>query len=97
MAEVRNLLVLDSNSSTINDYYESTIAQLGVDSRANQIILETEDAFTSDFERRRQEVSGVSIDEEVTFMIQYQRAFEASARVVTVADRMLDALFAMAI
>ena len=52
--------------------------------------------LVEDFDRRRQEVSGVSLDEELTFMIQFQRAFEGSARVVTVADRMLEALLGMA-
>ena len=95
MAELRNLLILDGGASTINDYYESTIAQLGVDARANQVVLETETSFVNDFQRRREEVSGVSIDEEVTLLLQYQRAFEAAARLVTVTDRMLDVLLAM--
>jgi flagellar hook-associated protein 1 len=45
-----------------------------------------------DFSRRRQEVSGVNLDEEVTSLILFQRAFEASARIITVTDRMLDTL-----
>lgn len=97
LAEVRNLLTLDSNSSTINDYYESTIALVGVESRTNLDNLEVERAFVQDFERRRQEVSGVSLDEEVTFLLQFQRAFEASARVMNTVDRMLDALFSIAV
>jgi len=95
MAGLRNRLILDSGSSTLNDYYESTIAQLGVDARSNRIVFETETRFADDFSRRREEVSGVSIDEEVTQLIQYQRAFEGAARLVTVTDRMLDALLAM--
>jgi flagellar hook-associated protein 1 FlgK len=59
--------------------------------------LAVERTFVNSFERRRQEVSGVSLDEEVTPMIQYQRAFEASARVITVADRMLGTLLTMAL
>jgi len=96
MADVRNGLFLESNSATINDYYETTIVRLGVDTRANLQILQAEEASTNDFQRRRLEVSSVSLDEEVTFMINFQRAYEASARVVTVTDRMLDALLNMA-
>lgn len=92
LAGVRNGLYLDGGSASINDYYESTIARIGIDARANLQIQKVEEAFVQDFHARRQEVAGVSLDEEVTFLIQYQRAFEASARVLTVVDRMLETL-----
>jgi len=97
MANIRNALVMDSGASTISEFYESTIAQLGVDSRTNQQTLQVQRTFVDDFDRRRQEVSGVSIDEEVASLLVYQRAFEASARVVTVTDRMLETLLTMAL
>ncbi len=97
LADVRNKMVLDNDSSSINDFYESTVAKLGVEARNNRVKLETETTFTQDYNQRRQRISGVSIDEEVTFMMAYQRAFEGSARVVTTVDRMLDALFNMAL
>lgn len=96
LAALRDTQVLDGNSSTLGDYYETTIVQLGIDTRSNQQSLDVEQAFVEDFDRRRQEISGVSLDEELTFMIQFQRAFEGSARVVTVVDRMLDTLIGMA-
>ncbi len=40
-------------------------------------------------------VSGVSLDEEMTNMIEYQQAFAASARVLTTAQSMMDTLLAM--
>ncbi|MCB0995398.1 MAG: flagellar hook-associated protein FlgK [Acidimicrobiales bacterium] len=43
-------------------------------------------------DRQRMEASAVSIDEELTDMLRYQRAFEASARVITVIDEMLNKL-----
>ena len=97
LAGLRNAQVLESGSSTLGNYYETTIVQLGINARSNQQSLNVEQAFVEDFDRRRQEVSGVSLDEELTYMIQFQRAFEGSARVVTVADRMLDALLGMAL
>jgi len=71
--------------------------QVGVDTRANDQTLTVERSFVEDFDRRRLEVSGVNLDEEVTFLIQFQRAFEASARVITVADRMLETLLNVAL
>ena len=96
MAALREALVLDTGASTIAQFYQSTIAELGVDARANLDTLNTEQLFVQDFDRRRKETSGVSLDEEVTSLILFQRAFEASARVISVADRMLETLLNVA-
>jgi len=91
MANVRTAMLIDG-TSTIGDYYETTIVRVGIHARANEQTLRMEQAFVEDFQRRREEVSGVSLDEEVTNMLQFQRAYEASARVISVVDRMLEAL-----
>ena len=50
------------------------------------------DAVTAQVETMRQSVSGVSLDEEMVAMTQYQRAFEAASRVFTTADQLLETL-----
>lgn len=92
MAELRTRQFFGNGVQTINEFYESGVVQLGVNSRSNQDRLAVEQAFVLDFDRRRQEVSGVNLDEEVTSLLIYQRAFEASARVVGVANSMLETL-----
>jgi flagellar hook-associated protein 1 FlgK len=44
---------------------------------------------------QRDSVSGVSIDEEMTDLVKYQRAYQASARVVNVVDEMLQTILSM--
>ena len=41
-------------------------------------------------DQRRMSVSAVSLDEEMTMMIQYQHAYNAAARNITTVDEMLD-------
>ncbi len=41
-------------------------------------------------ENERENISGVSIDEEMTDMIRFQRAFEASSKIIQVVDELLD-------
>ncbi len=84
-------------TATINDFYESLVVGIGVNARANEAALEVEQTLNENYQRRRQEISGVSIDEEVSSLLQFQRAFEASARVITVTDRMLESLLTMAL
>jgi flagellar hook-associated protein 1 FlgK len=92
MAQLRDRPILVSNTQDVNQFYEATLVSLGVDSRANSQLLDVQQNAVEDFDARRQEVSGVSIDEEVTNLLQVQRAFEASARVITTTDRMLETL-----
>ncbi|HPO11851.1 MAG TPA: flagellar hook-associated protein FlgK [Candidatus Hydrogenedentes bacterium] len=92
MAELRAANLFENDTQTPNQYYESTIVEIGVASKGNLAILDVEEAFVQDYNNRRQEVSGVNIDEEVTSLVQFQRAFEASARIITVADSMIETL-----
>jgi flagellar hook-associated protein 1 len=97
MADLRNQDLMNGGAATINEFYEGLVAQLGIDTRANSEILAVQEQTVSDFERRRQETSGVNLDEEVSSLILYQRAYEASARTMTVADSMLQTLLSMAL
>ncbi len=92
MANLRSQRILSDSTQTADEYYQSMIVEIGINARANLDVLEMERSFINDFNRRRQEVSGVNLDEEVTNLILFQRAFEASTRIITVTDRMLDAL-----
>jgi len=92
LAALRDAPIFGNNEASINEFYEQFITVIGVDARANLDRLQVDEAFVDDFQRRREEISGVNLDEEVTNLLLYQRAFEASARVINVADRMLETL-----
>ncbi len=96
LAALRDAQLLNGNESTLNDFYEETITEISVASAQIQDALRIDEAFVDDFQRRRQEISGVNLDEEATNLLLFQRAFEASARVITTTDRMLEALLNVA-
>ena len=95
LADIRNALALEDGSATINDFYESLIARIGNDVGVNQDLLAVENTLIDDYSARREATSGVSLDEEVTNLVQYQRAYEASATLVTTTNQMLEALINM--
>ena len=96
LAALRNAPVMSGGTESFNEFLESTIVKAGVSSKANQDSLEVVSSFVDDFDRRRKEISGVSLDEEVSSLVLFQRAFEASARTITVADQMLQTVLNMA-
>ena len=92
IANVQAAKFLDGGLSTVGQFYQNVITELGVDARTVEQTRDQQVILVDNFNRRRQEVSGVNIDEEVTALLQFQRAFEASARVITTVDRMLETL-----
>ena len=55
-------------------------------------MVDSQGSLVSLLEARRDSVSGVSINEEVTNTIAYQSAFEANSRIISVVSEMLDTL-----
>ena len=56
--------------------------------QANQA-LRSDTIIAENLENQRQSISGVSIDQEAINMLTYQRAYQASARVITVVDELM--------
>ncbi len=76
----------------VEDGYQSLVVQLGIDARAAQNDKTNADALLNNLQQRRLSVSGVSLDEESANLIKYLRAYQASARVITVMDEMLQTI-----
>jgi len=92
IALLKNGLLMDGNTISFDDYYRSIITNLGIESQEATRMVSNGKLYYDLIENHRQSVSGVSLDEEATNMIKYQRAYQAAARVVTAFDDMLDVL-----
>ncbi|MDK2785011.1 MAG: flagellar hook-associated protein 1 [Bacillota bacterium] len=75
-----------------SDQYNSWVADLGVRGQEAARMVDNQELLTSQLDSRRQAVSGVSLDEELTNMVRFQQAYNAAARLITAVDEMLDAL-----
>lgn len=76
--------------TTFENFYRDAIARLGVDSQESSRMVANQQSLLAMMERRRESISGVSLDEELANMVQFQLAYQASARLVTTIDDMLD-------
>jgi flagellar hook-associated protein 1 FlgK len=83
---------LAAGTPTSETAYSSLVAGLGTDNRTARSEVDTQEALVDLLARRRQSLSGVSLDEEATNLLRYQRAYEAAARVLSTYDEMLDKL-----
>ncbi len=72
--------------------YSALVAQVGSDVRGAKNEAGNLQTTLSAIGNQRQSVSGVSMDEEMTNLISFQRGYQASARTLTVMDAMLETL-----
>jgi flagellar hook-associated protein FlgK len=77
-------------TQTLDDFFNDLIAQIGSKAEKATSDGDVNDTFLEYYQNKREEVSGVSIDEEMTNMIEAQQSFNAASRMVTVINDMLD-------
>lgn len=81
--------------STFSNYYNSLVAQVGLDVQTAKTVVAQDAAFMKQLTTLRDSQSGVSLDEELANLIQYQRSYQASAKLITTASDMMDAVINM--
>jgi flagellar hook-associated protein 1 FlgK len=92
IADLRNAQNFAGGTQTAGDFYASLIGTIGSDAQQANAMASNEGLVVSQLTTRRASVSGVSLDEEATDMIRFQRAYQAAARVITIVDETLDTL-----
>lgn len=85
-------LTMGAQNLTGRDFLRSLTAEIGFAVKDASARAEAAALQVDQTEQQRAAVSGVSIDEEMTKMIQYQQSYNAAARVMTAVDEMLDIL-----
>jgi flagellar hook-associated protein 1 FlgK len=86
------LAELGQSTTGADANYRAYIVALGVDSQTTQHRASIQRQTTEQVDDARSAQSAVNVDEEMVNLVQFQRAYEASARVMTVIDSMLDTL-----
>ncbi len=87
--------VLGNPTASFGDYYSSMIGKLGLSANETSSNLDTRNALLSQYQSQQDSISGVSLDDEMTNIINYQHAYAASARLITTTSAMLDTLINM--
>jgi flagellar hook-associated protein 1 FlgK len=84
-----------NGTSTFAEFYSSMIGKLGLSRNEAESNLETRTYLIQQYESHQDAIAGVSIDEEMANMIKYQHTYQAAARLISIADKMLDTLLNM--
>ncbi|MEW6156414.1 MAG: flagellar hook-associated protein FlgK [Verrucomicrobiota bacterium] len=78
------------NGQTFHQDYARTVSALGSALAQANNELSDQNAVERMLKSQRDSVSGVSLDEEMTLLVKYQQAFEASARLITTVNELIE-------
>lgn len=76
--------------STLNSYYTGIINEIAVNTKEASRQVENQNSILGNLEEQRMSESGVSLDEEMTDLIQFQHAYQANAKMISTIDELLD-------
>jgi flagellar hook-associated protein 1 len=93
--ELLNLQVqglFDSGTNSYQEAYSVIVGRIGAVTNSAMNNRDAQQALLTQAEDRRNQVSGVNLDEEAADLIKYQQAYEAAARVITIAQTLFQSL-----
>ncbi|MEN6621127.1 MAG: flagellar hook-associated protein FlgK [Smithella sp.] len=85
-------LAKQGSTTTIGGYYNAFIAKVGQDASSSSTDLDREKAIATQNNTQREQLSGVSLDEEMLNLIKYQMAYNAASRMTKTISDMMDIL-----
>lgn len=88
----KNIGEINLNKNSFADFMNNVSTILANDSYSNSLSLKMNVTVLNGIQNSRDSVSGVSLDEEASNMMQYMSAYNAASRVMTALDQALDVL-----
>ncbi len=84
-----------SLTATIDNYYHSMVSSIGIKSSSISRNRAFNAVMANKIGEIRNSISAVSLDEEMTNIIKFQRAFQAAAKLISISDEMLNTLLSV--
>ncbi|MEB3196720.1 MAG: flagellar hook-associated protein FlgK [Candidatus Sericytochromatia bacterium] len=82
-------------TQSFEEYWQATVMTISVTTQSVTRTMKTQESLIGSVKERREAISAVSTDEEMANVIRYQKAYAASARMLTTIDEMLDTLLSI--
>jgi flagellar hook-associated protein 1 FlgK len=95
IAGIEDSAIMSGGQFSVGDFYNSLIASVGSHTQEASFLKNSFELTVNKLEITRESISGVSLDEEMTHLIEAQQAYTAATRVVTTIDEMVQTLLDM--
>jgi len=81
-----------ATNDTFDNFFSQMVSSVGIEAARNELALSGAKDASVQLQNLRDGYSGVSLEEEMIDLIQYQRGFESSAKFLSTVDEMMNAL-----
>ena len=95
LAQLQAKKVMSTNTAAFGSYFNGLVSQIGLDVQSSKNTVAQDEAFTKQLTTLRESNSGVSLDEELTNLVKYQRSYQASAKLINTATEMMDTVIGL--
>ena len=95
LVKLKDAKILENQSMDVNEFYASYAGSMGLRVTRAAHSQEVSELIAQDLTKRREAVSGVSLDEEATNMLKWQANFTASSKVITTCDEMIETVLGL--
>ena len=90
MTALREAKIFDG--AALSDGFAGAMAQIGTRTQSAMFAAQLSASIADNLEQDRTAISGVNLDEEAARLIQYQQAYQASAKMLSIAQNIFDNL-----
>jgi flagellar hook-associated protein 1 FlgK len=95
LAGLRNTDFASLGNVTFQEYYSTVAGSFGSTVQGVEANLKAQQILHEQLTSQRASISGVSMDEELANLLQYQRSFEAASRMIVIADEMFQTILSI--
>jgi flagellar hook-associated protein 1 FlgK len=96
LASLQAKTVFDGGTATYQSAYAELVSFVGNKTRETQVNGQAADTLVEQSRKAQQDVSGVNLDEEATALLKYQQAYQASGKVMQMANELFNTLINLA-
>ncbi|MBP9712246.1 MAG: flagellar hook-associated protein FlgK [Sterolibacterium sp.] len=92
LGQLQTTKIINGNSTTFQGSYAAMVNQVGNKAREVQVSGQAQHALADQAKSSRDSVSAVNLDEEAANLLRFQQAYQAAARLISVANKLFDTL-----
>ena len=92
MTQLQTSKTMENSSTDFQNAYGIIVSDVGTQTYSAQVDLAAQQTLNEQAITDRENYSGVNLDEEAANLLKFQQAYQASARVVSIADEMFQTL-----